>query len=182
MTVTVDTHATWELVTRFRANPDQFRTGDVRQLANLVESAAGIIGKARDALRRAGCPVEDTDDLAGLIDQYDADVRNAVQREAEYAARLRTGRTDKPTEVTEEWSAAVIRNGTTRYQSAGDAEHAAIIADSIATHVASMNEPTREAYGVTGTAVMHRTTVRYEDDYQLTSPWRKIRDGQPLKG
>ena len=52
-------------------------------------------------------------------------------------------------------------------------------ADGIATHVAWLNGPPRRASDVTGAAVVHRTRTRYADDYVLTSPWRKIRDGKP---
>ncbi|MFY1686534.1 hypothetical protein [Plantactinospora sp. WMMB782] len=78
-----------------------------------------------------------------------------------------------------EWAAeAHYYDGTVKHSVAEDENHAALLADSIATHLASLNEPTRRHNGVESVAIVNREVRVFGDGTQVISPWRKVRDGR----
>ncbi|MFY1595522.1 hypothetical protein [Micromonospora sp. WMMD737] len=188
MTATVDTQANRNLVGRVKAaHCEPGGSNDAYQLAVLAETMLREIGRARDALRRSGCLIDEVgDDLAALIDRNDTEARDAIRTLALENARLRAG-TDRLTlgDHREEWAAEVTYlDGRKQRQQLADAEHAALVADSITTHVASLNEPTRKAHGVKSAAIVTRTVTAYGPTDLPTlviSPWQHHRDGRELK-
>lgn len=81
-----------------------------------------------------------------------------------------------------EWAMALTYlTGETKHSAAGDEEHAALMADSVATHLASLNEPTREHNGVDSAAVVNREVRVLHDGTQIIGPWRHVRAGRPIE-
>lgn len=84
-------------------------------------------------------------------------------------------------ETRTEWAAALYGyDGGVKYQ-AGDREYAELVADSVATHLASLNEPTREAGKVRSVNLVSREVTVEDDGTQIIRPWSVEREGQVVK-
>lgn len=84
----------------------------------------------------------------------------------------------------EEWAAKFSCPDGDRYTETGDREHAELVADSVATHLAEVaagrDRPARGPE-VTGVAVVSRLRRIYPDGSEHLSPWRWVRDGEPVR-
>ncbi len=85
--------------------------------------------------------------------------------------------------VRTEWAAALRANTGTQYQGEGDDQaHATLVADSVATYLASLNEPTRRHLGVTGVDLVTRRVHTLPDNTVTMTPWTVVRPGRPVDG
>lgn len=85
-------------------------------------------------------------------------------------------------ETRTDWATAVTYlNGTVRHTGADEEEHVALTADSITTHLASLNEPTRQMNGVDTVAIVNRDVSILPDGTQVIGPWREVRQGRVLE-
>lgn len=86
---------------------------------------------------------------------------------------------------TEIWAARLDGPNGPRYSEGPDREHAELIADSIATHLAAVAEgrdtPARSGPEVTAVAVVRRTRRVHADTSERLSAWEYIRDGKPVE-
>jgi hypothetical protein len=83
-------------------------------------------------------------------------------------------------ETRTEWAArANYYDGTTKHTIGADREHAELIADSMATHLASLNEPTRQLGGIESADLMSRRVTVENDGTQIIRPWHFERPGNP---
>ncbi|PZG12996.1 hypothetical protein C1I95_24625 [Micromonospora craterilacus] len=183
MTTTIETQQARDLIARVKAaHGTAGGSVDLFSLALIAEQAIDTIGLARDALRRAGYP-PDGDDLAAVIYQYNADTRDAIRTLGRVTAQLRAEGSELGiADLTEEWAAVTHHpDGKSTRRWADDAEHAALIADSVATHVASLSGPTSRANGIVATSIEYRTRIKYDNGAELLNPWHKLRDGQVRK-
>lgn len=84
------------------------------------------------------------------------------------------------TETRAEWAAALNGyDGGVKYQP-GDQKYAELVADSVATHLASLNEATREHGKVLSADVVSREVTVEDDGTQIIRPWAVVRAGQPV--
>jgi hypothetical protein len=84
-------------------------------------------------------------------------------------------------ETRTEWAAALNGyDGGVKYQ-AGDREYAELVADSVATHLASLNGPTRELGKVRSVYLVFREVTVEDDGTQIIRPWQKEREGQVVQ-
>ena len=85
-------------------------------------------------------------------------------------------------ETRTEWGARYnYYDGTTKHQEGSDREHAELIADSVATHLASLNEATRRHGGVESVDLVHRQVTVEDDGTQIIRPWQVERAGQVVR-
>lgn len=103
---------------------------------------------------------------------------------AELRAYVKAGRealsiADPEPQVTRtEWAArANYYDGTAKHQIGSDREHAELMADSMTTHLDSLNEPTRRAGGVESVDLVSRSVTVEDDGTQIIRPWRVERPG-----
>jgi hypothetical protein len=84
-------------------------------------------------------------------------------------------------ETRAEWAAALNGyDGGTKYQQ-GDREYAELVADSVTTHLASLNEATREMGKVRSADVVFREVTVEDDGTQIIRPWQVEREGQAVR-
>jgi hypothetical protein len=105
---TFDSQSTRNIIGRVKAaNCEPGSDRDAYELALLAERMWRQLGLSRDALRRAGFGVEEIgDDVAGLIDRFNADARDAVGVAGTESARLRKRLADA-----EEMLLGILENG-----------------------------------------------------------------------
>lgn len=84
-------------------------------------------------------------------------------------------------ETRTEWAAALNGyDGGVKYQT-GDREYAELVADSVATHLASLNEATREHGKVRSVDLVSRSVTVEDDGTQIIRPWQVEREGQAVQ-
>jgi len=82
-----------------------------------------------------------------------------------------------------EWAAAVnYYDGTVKHAPGTDEDHAQLLADSVTTHIESLNGPTRKENGVESADVVSREVTVEDDGTQVIRPWRVARAGQAYEG
>ncbi len=82
-------------------------------------------------------------------------------------------------ETRTEWAArANYYDGAAKHQRGTDREHAELIADSMATYLASLNDATRECGGVKSADLVSREVTVEDDGTQIIRPWRVERAGE----
>lgn len=85
-------------------------------------------------------------------------------------------------ETRTEWAARFNRyDGTWKADSVGDREHAEFTADSVATYLTSLNEPTHQENGVKSVDLVHREVTVEDDGTQIIRPWQVEREGRPVQ-
>ncbi len=83
------------------------------------------------------------------------------------------------TETRTEWAARFnYYDGTAKHEIGGDREHAELTADGKATHLASLNDATRELGGVKSAELVSREVTVEGDGTQIIRPWKVERAGQ----
>lgn len=85
-------------------------------------------------------------------------------------------------ETRTEWGARInYYDGTTKHTPAGDDQaFAEMAADSMMTHIESLNEPTRLENGVRSADVVSRQVTVEDDGTQIIRPWQVERAGVPV--
>jgi hypothetical protein len=82
-------------------------------------------------------------------------------------------------ETRTEWAAALNGyDGGVKYTNHGDREYAELTADSVATHLASLNEATREYGKVKSVDLVQREVTVEDDGTQIIRPWQVVRAGE----
>lgn len=85
-------------------------------------------------------------------------------------------------ETRTEWAArANYYDGTVKHTVGNDREHAEMVTDSIATHLASLNEPTNQYNGVESVDLVSRLVTVEDDGTQIIRPWHFERAGTPQR-
>lgn len=128
--------------------------------------------------------------LGGLYSWVTADLPDRIHTDHEVQRALDGGgqvlRYGGPetAKVSEQWAVRMSCPDGDRYTETGDREHAEIVADSVATHLAEVaagrDRPARGPE-VTGTAVVVREVRTFPDGSEHHSGWRHVRDGQPIE-
>jgi hypothetical protein len=82
-------------------------------------------------------------------------------------------------ETRTEWAARFNRyDGTAEHKIGGDRDHAELYADSTATHLASLNEPTRREGGIESADLVSREVAVEDDGTRNIRPWQVVRAGE----